>query len=157
MQYLLISLFVLVTVIIGLIAFLSFMARKYHAMMSKKRIAEIEKSSQFKTKKPKTLLSDKDDFRAKDKKAEQKLESEISNGIMRYDPHGRNEIETRSEQVDIVGIAEPKGFWSKFIMNQKLGFIMARINAQKSNNKGYWVNLIKAQDSSRSFEQGRGR
>ena len=157
MQYLVISLVVLVMLIIGGIVFLNFMARKYHDMMSRKRIAVIEQSSPFKSKKPKPLLSNKNDFKAKDKKAEQKLESEISNKIMRYDPHGRNEIETRAEQVDIVGIAEPKGFWSKFIMNQKLGFIMARINAQKSNNKGYWVNLIKAQDSSRSFEQGRGR
>lgn len=157
MQYLLISITVLIAIVVSAIIFLSYMAKKYRDMMSRRRIALIEESSPFKSKRPKPLMSNKDDFRAKDVKAEQKLESEIVRGVVKYDPHGRNEIETRAEQVDIVGIAEPKGFWSKFIMNQKLGFIMARINAQKSNNKGYWVNLIKAQDSSRSFEQGRGR
>lgn len=156
MQYLLFSIAALVVTVFSVIVFLAFMARKYHDMMSRRRIAMINQSSQFKSKKPKPLISNKNDFRAKDKKAEQKLESEISSGVVRYNPR-ETELETQAEQVDIVGLAEPKGFWSKFIMNQKLGFIMARMNAQKSNNKGYWVNLIKAQESSRSFEQGRGR
>ena len=61
------------------------------------------------------LISNKNDFRAKDKKAEQKLESEISSGVVRYNPR-ETELETQAEQVDIVGLAEPKGFWSKFII-----------------------------------------
>ena len=56
----------------------------------------------------------------------------------------------------IVGLAEPKGFWSKFVMSQKMGFLLARLNSQNKSG-GFWTNLINAQDASQDKNKGRGR
>ena len=61
------------------------------------------------------------------------------------------------EEGKIVGVVEPKGFWSKFIMNQKLGFIFARVAASENKGEGFWTNLIKAQDISQGKDKGKGR
>jgi len=61
------------------------------------------------------------------------------------------------EEGKIVGIAEPKGFWSKFVMSQKLGFILARLATSENKGEGFWTNLIKAQDISQGKDKGRGR
>ena len=65
--------------------------------------------------------------------------------------------EHEKEEGKIVGIAEPKGFWSKFVMSQKLGFIFARLATSENKGEGFWTNLIKAQDTSQSKDKGRGR
>jgi len=65
--------------------------------------------------------------------------------------------EHEKEEGKIVGIAEPKGFWSKFVMSQKLGFIFARLATNENKGEGFWTNLIKAQDISQGKDKGRGR
>ena len=57
----------------------------------------------------------------------------------------------------VVGVVKPKGFWSKFIMSQKMGFIFARLAASENKGEGFWTNLIKAQDVSQGKDKGRGR
>ena len=61
------------------------------------------------------------------------------------------------EEGKIVGVVKPKGFWSKFIMSQKLGFMFARFTASENKGEGFWTNLIKAQDISQGKDKGRGR
>ena len=82
-------------------------------------------------------------------------EKEIENNVSKYTPDGM-EIDKAEEEVKIVGIAEPQGFWSKFIISQKLGYILARLGGQQKG-QGYWVNLIKAQAASQGKDQSRGR
>ena len=61
------------------------------------------------------------------------------------------------EEGKIIGIAEPKGFWSKFVMSQKLGFIFARLATSKNKSECFWTNWIKAQDISQGKDKGRCR
>jgi hypothetical protein len=82
-------------------------------------------------------------------------EKEAENNIAKYNPDGI-EVDKAQEEVKIVGIAEPQGFWSKFIISQKLGYILARLGGQQKE-QGYWVNLIKAQAASQGKDQSRGR
>lgn len=78
--------------------------------------------------------------------------------VKRISSSGR-EYDTPSSisETRIVGIAEPKGFWSRFILGQKLGYIMARLGAVNKKGDGFWVNLINAQDIGRGRGEGRGR
>ena len=92
------------------------------------------------------------EYRAKDKVLENKQKEETKEGLVNKE---KKELQ-KGDDTTIVGLAEPKGFWSKFIMGQKLGFIMARLGAQKKGG-GFWTNLIKAQASSQGKDQSRGR
>lgn len=66
------------------------------------------------------------------------------------------ENDKQKSETKIVGIVEPQGFWSNFVISQKLGYIISRMAAQQSG-KGFWVNLIKAQSMSQGKNQSRGR
>ncbi|MHC0449588.1 MAG: hypothetical protein ACRY3E_05885 [Candidatus Lariskella arthropodorum] len=82
---------------------------------------------------------------------------EQTQGVTKYDPHmekGKVQVEVSEK---IVGVVEPKGFWSKFIASQKIGYILARMSMQTAAENGFWVNLIKAQSASRGKNQGKGR
>ncbi len=70
-----------------------------------------------------------------------------------------SKYKTTDKSKKIVGVAKSVGFWSRFIMGQKMNYIMARLGMQtnKQNNQGFWVNLIKAQDVGKGRGEGRGR
>ena len=146
---------VLLLLVFGAMSFFSYLARKYHQRMSQRRMRALEEESPYRRKTP-PPRTNRNDFLSRDKLAEKKKQQEIESGVVLYDPERRNEI-GRADDIEIVGVAEPKGFWSKFVMNQKIGYIMARANFQNKSQSGYWVNLIKAQAASQSKEQGRGR
>jgi hypothetical protein len=140
-----VALIALIVALVGVLL-LSFQPPK----TKKENKKSLSLESSHRTKDKRYNLKPEDNFLSRDKKKEE------YQGVTLYTPHQRA-LESHDE-TRIVGLAEPKGFWSKFIMSQKLGFIMARLNAQ-SNSKGggFWVNLIKAQDMSQSRDQSRGR
>jgi hypothetical protein len=75
-----------------------------------------------------------------------------------YDPEEKGLAAAKKDDLQIVGVAKPVGFWSRLIRNQKLGFMIALAGLQHNpSSKGYWVNLIKAQAISQGKEQGKGR
>ena len=119
---------------------------------------EIEESSFIRSKKP-PPRTNRDDHRSRDKVAEKKKQREIETGVVQYySPEQQvGQSQQKGDEVQIIGLAEPKGFWSKFVMNQKIGYFMARANFQNRNQSGFWVNLIKAQAVSQGKDQGRGR
>lgn len=94
----------------------------------------------------------------KDLKKEQRQQLEnniaVSGQVSRYNPDGIEQ--SQAEDVQIVGVAEAKGFWSRFVMSQKMGYIMARMSGQRQG-QGFWVNLIKANAASQGKDQSRGR
>lgn len=93
------------------------------------------------------------DFLFRDIEQEKEKESKV----IKYD-HNNLSVENNKQETKIVGIAETKGFWSKFVMSQKLGYIIARMMAQDSSKGGgFWVNLIKAQSISQGKDQSRSR
>ncbi len=63
----------------------------------------------------------------------------------------------KEERPRIVGLIEPKGFWSRFIMSQKLGYIMARTHLQQKEGEGFWITLLKAYSVAHSKEHVRNR
>lgn len=155
MKYLVILLLAIALISLLIVGFLSFMARRYYTLLNSRKVQRILQESPFRNKKP-PPRSNRNDFLSRDKVAEKKKTEELQSGVTLY-----NQEETalaKSDDVQIVGVAEPVGFWSKFVMNQKAGYIMARMSFQnQKGSKGYWVNLIKAQASSQGKDQSRGR
>ena len=147
-------------VLVGGIAVMSlfaFLARKYKQNILRAKMEEIDSVSQYRRKNTPKPKTDKD-YLSKDKKQEEEKAQEIEkNVVVKYDPLGQSLNNRRENEVEIVGLAKPVGFWSKFIMSQKLGFILARMTLQRDNKNGYWVNTIKAQAASQGKEQGKGR
>jgi hypothetical protein len=158
MQYILIIILILLGIAICSMFFFAYLAKRYYERARDKKLEAIKNSSPYREKKPQPLRSNKNDFKAKDKIAEILKEEEIERGgVTPYNLEEKGVSESKGQDLEIIGVAKPVGFWSKFVMNQKIGFIMARVNFQKSSGKGYWVNLIKAQAASQGKDQGKGR
>ncbi len=159
MNYIFTTLALLLIVLVLVMAFFAYMSSKYQNLLNQRRIKDIHDSSVYRKKKPHP--SKKTDFRSRDKKAEKKQRDAQLSGVELYDPNMQQVATSRGvdQGVKIVGLAKPVGFWSKFVMSQKMGYLMARMQFQHQdkNQKGYWENLIKAQAASQSKEQGRGR
>ncbi len=101
------------------------------------------------------LVRPHNDPLARNKLAEKRRQEELESLVTLYNPQS---LSQQPEEVKIVGLVEPKGFWSRFIMSQKLSYIMARVQFQNnSKSSGFWTNLIKAQAVSQGKDQGRGR
>jgi len=120
--------------------------------LGKKALRIIDQESPYRQKKIEARKTD--EFRSKQKNKKNEQEQELS-GVSIYDPHGLHQ--ENAQEVEIVGLAETKGFWSNFIRSQKFGYIMSRLNAQNNGKKGFWVHFIKAQATSQSREASRGR
>lgn len=119
--------------------------------------------------------SDKKDFLLRDQEEEKKVkklkEEEEEIVDIEIKRHGGLDVaqDPKYDSVEktpvksnmkIVGVGKKLGFWTGFIMAQKMGYIMARIRAQhasKDGRDGFWVNLIKAQQASQGKDQSRGR
>lgn len=163
MFYVLLIIAVLIALSIGTIFFFSYLAKKYYQALSKRRFKAIDQSLEYrKQTKPKPYGKKTDDLRSKDRGREKQIqetkEVSMDTGVEVYQPEGRDLA--RGDDKQIVGIAQPVGRFSKFIMQQKLGFILAMGGLQSlsgGKKNGFWVNLIKAQAASRGKGQGQGR
>ena len=153
-------LFLIFLPVVGLFMYLYFSTRNIK-VKSKRALKKIDEKSPYRKSRPPRLPHNQLYARAKDKKREEIEKSDAlgySVGLKKYNEQDQElEVEAIGDQIEIVGLAEPKGFWSKFIMNQKSKFILARLNMQQSQDKGFWVNLIKAQSMSQGKSQGRGK
>ncbi|CAG7593986.1 MAG: hypothetical protein AB8V23_01700 [Candidatus Midichloria sp.] len=116
---------------------------------SKEKLQTVLDSSPYRKHEPLPKLNT--EFLHRDEEQERAQENEVT----KY-----NDLEVENDkqksETKIVGIVEPQGFWSNFIISQKLGYIISRMAAQQSG-KGFWVNLIKAQSMSQGKNQSRGR
>jgi len=69
------------------------------------------------------------------------------------------EEDFKDKDARVEGIAEPKGFWSKLIMGEKMGIIREMIRiANSAEHKGYWQDRVQAQknvEAGRSFGDDR--
>ncbi len=135
-----------------------YIATKVSKVNSKRKMAQIYEASSFREKKAKPS----DDFKARDERKEivtGKVQSEQYQKYTRLN-EATVEIEKDTASKDeavIVDFVKPVGFWSKLIMSQKMGFLIAmRHQMSRKNKQGYFVNLIHAQSRSQSKEKGRG-
>ncbi len=96
----------------------------------------------------------------KDKHKEQEhfQENSVSQrtAVQKYDPHGMEAVRDLDDG-QIVDVVKPVGFWTRFIMSQKMQYILMRLGAQAKHGKGGWVTRIKAQAGAQGKTQGRGR
>lgn len=90
---------------------------------------------------------------ARNKVYEKRRAEQMATGVTKYDPNQELQLEERPH---IVGLAEPQGFWTRFVMGQKLGYIKMRMSLQNEGGS-FWTTLIKAQASGQGKDQGRGR
>ncbi len=142
--------------LIAIMAFFVYLANHYRIRESRKRLAAIDSGSPYRRHKAHPPKTDKD-FLSKDRGLEKiKEEEQKAHGVTKYNPDGQD-LETEQKQDMIVGVAEPVGIWSKFIMKQKMGFIIAMGGLQGNKKGGFWANLIKAQAASRGKGQSQGR
>lgn len=158
--------------VVGIVVLFFFIAiliaTKVSDSKAKKKLNEIYESSQLRQKdKPKPKPSD--EFKARDDRKEvvtgkavskeyekfREKEEQFQEGLVKVE---KEKLPGLKEDTVIVDIAKPVGFWSRLVMSQKLGFMMAMRQQMNKNNKhGYFVNLIRAQSQSQSKEKGRGR
>ncbi|AIF81199.1 hypothetical protein I862_03190 [endosymbiont of Acanthamoeba sp. UWC8] len=140
--------------ILLLIIVISILISKSDQKKVNKLVEEIVNESPFRKSDPKALRPHNEPL-ARNKLAEKLKQEEMESAVSIYNPKG---LDKQFEDVKIVGLAEPKGFWSRFIMGQKMSYIMARLQFQNNApNNGFWTNLIKAQSASQGKDQGRGR
>jgi hypothetical protein len=156
MEYFLVALMLVALGIIGVVLFLRYLATHYQALRQRNRIKQINAASPYKNTCPKPHAKLTDDFRSKDRGLEKiRLERERQYGIaQKYDPLGLQKSE--QETTEIVGIAEPIGRWTRFVTQQKMGWLIAMQGLKGKDT--FWRNLIKAQAStSRGQNQSKGR
>lgn len=106
--------------------------------IDQKRIEEaIEKKAQAK--------KDEDLYRSKQKEQEQY--SKI-----------QKEVENEMDEVEIVDIVKPVGFWTSMILGQKLTYLVSSAKLMNKNRKkGFWASMVEAQERAQGRQRGRGR
>ncbi len=155
MEFLFIIFVVVAVLILGAMVFFSYLATYYRLKESKRRLAAIDQGSPYRRRKP-PLPKKTDEVLSKDRGLEKLKEERRETGVTKYNPE-EQELESSRDNEVIVGVAKPVGIWSKFIMKQKMGFIIAMGGLQNNKKGGFWTNLIKAQGSSRGKGHGKGR
>jgi hypothetical protein len=67
-----------------------------------------------------------------------------------------NETKEIISEQEIVGIAKPRGMWTKFVTEQKISWIKAMIGT-KTDSRNFWREMIKAQEKAQGKYKGRNR
>jgi hypothetical protein len=116
---------------------------------------------------PKTnkfLKEDEELFRHKNKipKSNSQIKAEIRNA-QKDENEPLYEIIQRPkeqdlEQVEIVDIIKPIGFWTSMILGQKLTYLIQSAQMlNKKDSKGFWVSMVEAKDRVAGKQHSRGR
>ncbi len=70
----------------------------------------------------------------------------------------QEEEKIQRNQINIVDIVKPIGFWTSMILGQKLTYLIQSAQIlNKRNNKGFWVSMIEAKDRQAGKQHSRGR
>jgi hypothetical protein len=105
-----------------------------------------------KEKKKKNFFST-NDSRFRDKEVEKATSTELQATTTRAQSITER-INEKSEEMQIVGIAEPIGMWTKFVTLQKLSWLKAMVGSKAESEK-FWQNMIVAQQKAQSKQKGR--
>ena len=136
--------------------FFRYLSIRYNTILQKRRMQAIDDASPYKKAQKKPAARTGDDFRSKDKgleKIRQERDQQYAM-VQKYNPNGIDE--PSKDNSEIVAIAEPVGRWTRFVTQQKMGWLIAMQGLKGKDT--FWQNLIKAQaGSSRGQNQGKGR
>jgi predicted signal transduction protein with EAL and GGDEF domain len=123
-------------------------ARKKYA-----KLVEYKKSRQEKVLPKKDSLPKEDSalFRAKEGLAPPKLPM-----VQKMPNPALEENRAELEEVKIVDIVKPVGFWTSVILGQKLTYLVSSAQLMNKNSrKGFWVSMIEAQEKAQGRQKGR--
>lgn len=159
---------VMISAIIFLIIFCSiFLARAlflFALNQAYKNYKKLKKLATKNQKSPKKYQKEEDELRRKLEipRANSAVKAEIKN----QKQSGNYEIIQSAEQdfdrhemnqVEIVDLVKPIGFWTSMILGQKLTYLIQSAHVlNKRENKGFWVSMIEAKDRSAGRQKGRG-
>jgi len=156
--------FVLVFVLILLIRLIVFLlinqaVKKYRAL--KKIATKLTKSKKSFNKKDEELFKVKNDIpRAHSEVKAEMRSKQNQQGSGSYELIASEEQELdrkEMEEVKIVDIVEPIGFWTSMILGQKLTYLVSAAQIiNKRSNRGFWVSMIEAKERAAGREHGRG-
>ena len=95
----------------------------------------------------KKKLDKKDEDLYRDKRKEEERYSKIE-----------KENQNNIDEVEIVDIVKPVGFWTSMILGKKLTYLVSSAKLMNKNRKkGFWSSMVEAKERAAGREKGRGR
>lgn len=142
-------LFLLITILMLLICFkIVASILRYRSNAKARRLIEDIFSSSVYRKKDYYPPIAHNDFLAKDKVMEKKKQEQLEKeGVTLYQPEVVAKEQAEFMEDRIIGVMKPIGFWTRFIRNEKLGYIVNMLSAKREGT-GKWVSYILAQAQS---------
>jgi hypothetical protein len=131
----------IVLIRMALNVFLLFARNKYAKLVEYKK-------NHFNSAKKHFNKEDSELLRAKDRHSKMSVQKMASPGIA--------EDEAELNEVKIVYIVKPVGFWTSVILGQKLTYLVSSAQIMNKNSrKGFWVSMIEAQERAQGRQKGR--
>lgn len=109
------------------------------------------------------IYKKEEDELLRDQKKEKKQEKEqfTLQGVQRMNDNTNEDMEISDnyeEDVRVVGIVKPIGFWTSLILGDQLSQIIGRAHALNNrSHKGFWVSMLEAQARGLGRQHGRQR
>jgi len=118
-----------------------FAKKKYHNIIKKIKNRKVIKAAKVLPK------ADEDLFRKKE------LPRELVERIPSINQKQENQ---ELEEVKIVDIVKPVGFWTSMILGQKLTYLVSSAKIMNKNSKkGFWISMVEAQERAQGRQKGR--
>ncbi len=133
---------------------------------AKKKYEKLKKSNPFKRKELKKYIKEEDELLREIPKAHSqtrahKLGKQGAVQDESYELMASQEQQLDKEemnQVKIVDIVKPIGFWTSMILGQKLTYLIQSAQIiNKRGKQGFWVSMIEAQEQAAGRQHGRTR
>jgi predicted Holliday junction resolvase-like endonuclease len=146
---------IIVLVLVIVLAILSGGLRLLNKVKKSKedKVGAVLKKSPYR--KPPPIKRPNNEILQRDRDKEKEIEEAKYDQVTRYQ-EDEIEKEVATEQAQIVDVVKPVGFWTRFIMSQKINFMIAHIKGQR-NGTGYWQALVNAQAAFQGKNKGKGR
>ncbi|MBU6339649.1 MAG: hypothetical protein KGQ36_06760 [Rickettsiales bacterium] len=158
---------IFVTVIFAIILIrLVFSAFLYHASKNLKKIKKLAKKTYPKKK---NYLKEEEELKREKiefPKAHSEIKAEMrakgnraNNGSYELIPSKEQELYKEDlNNVEIVDIVKPVGFWTAMILGQKLTYLIHSAQIlNKRGDKGFWASMIEAKEKAAGRQHSRGR
>lgn len=114
-------------------------------MLGKKKRATYPKSS-------KKFIPKEEDERSK------KKYTLMERPVQSHEKLATEQDEQALEEVKIVDIVQPVGFWTSMMLGQKLTYLMSAAQLiNKKSHKGFWVSMVEAQAQAAGRQHGKFR
>lgn len=135
---------VLVCIILTRIAirvFLAFTIKNYQQIKSKIESKKLIKAEKVLPKKPE----------------EQFIKKETSRELVERMKSEEQELDEKEmEEVEIVDLVRPVGFWTSMVLGKKLTYLLSSAKIMNKNRKkGFWASMVEAQERAQGREKGR--